>query len=678
MKSITNKLVLAAFLGLFLSTGTVFAEIIPTVRAGSFRSRIAEVQSALNQCTDVFLVVDGRWGSRTASAVRRFQRENGISPVGYVGRLTAEALNDCLDEDTTPFTGNYTHNSNSSYTTQYYNSNSNQSLCPNGMTLASNCTLPLFSTNNTNNYYNYNSGAEGTLVALNRLGSYNNTRVSAGDTDIRVLGVEVTARDGDQRIDGINVSFYNSSNLSNKRITRYISEVSIWLDGVKIGSKSASAYSDESNDTYTYRFTGMNGVVRRDQRSQIIVSVTAQNVIDSVDTDNDSWAVSLGNSTTAIGDGNFISAASANGRYRDYGSDSTGSTYTSNVDFQRAGGTSSDQRYRVTTASNSPVAQTLQVSRTSPTNGQLLLAFDVRAENSSMKVQRLPITLTANSTTGVVPNVEALVKTLYLYVNGTYVASESIPSGSSIQTVTFGQYSRLNQVVGANSTTRFEIRADLNDVESATGNVTTEFDEGDTIRADYTSANVSASVIELNNVNEDTVYNRSGSATGSDQTLRSLGVQVAMGGVSTTSTSNGSGDTLTRTITIPVNIRAFDETAFISQIAQNGITASGTSAVTFTFEDVLGATKSIPYSATLSSAGTPVQNGAFRIDPSTERQFILNIVLTGTAGHNTNLYRVQVNQVQTFADSSLTQGANPQTLNPANAFETTYYTLSLN
>ncbi len=82
---IMNKILIAFILGITLYSGTAFAEIVPIVRAGSSRSRVVEVQRALNECGDIYLKPDGIWGPRTASAVRAFQRDNGIAQVDMLG-----------------------------------------------------------------------------------------------------------------------------------------------------------------------------------------------------------------------------------------------------------------------------------------------------------------------------------------------------------------------------------------------------------------------------------------------------------------------------------------------------------------------------------------------------------------------------------------------------------------
>jgi len=392
--------------------------------------------------------------------------------------------------------------------------------------------------------------------------------------------------------------------------------------------------------------------------------------MDSTDATYETWSINVG--TAIAGTANYVSAVSANGRYRDYGSFKSSSV----IDFQKAGGVSSDQKFKVTTASSNPVAQTVQVSNTADTSDALLLSFDAKAENAGMIIQKVPVVIT--TTNGgvdvVAPNPEAIVKVVKLYANGTLLATESLPTGLSTQTVIFGDNSKLNYTIASNATVKFEIRADLHDIEN-TGFVTTDFDNGDKVSV---SVDSSTMTVELDNGNKDTVSNKSGVSTGNDQTLRADGMMVTMGAMSSTAPSNNAGEIINRTISIPVTIKALDDTVYVDNLAQNAAVATSTNALAFTFEDNAGATKAIVNSATLTSTNATVEGNGYRIDSGTEKTFNLTIIVTGTTGQAQKQYRVQLNQGQSFTDSALTTGSAIQTLSPANAFETGYFALNLN
>lgn len=607
------------------SSSTGFLKVGSGMGAKAYQNvNVKAAQTALNTCVPGSnLVVDGKFGPLTTGVFKAFQASKGIKVDGIIGSDTAAKLAAC----------------------------SGSMVIDNGSTVM--------------------SGTEGYLSNDVKLGAYNSTKVMEGDRDKVVFGFEVLAKDADQKIDGLSIALTNSNGASSKKITRYASEISVWLDGKEIGRKSVSNYSSDSSDVYTYRFTGMTGVIKKDMKGQVVIAVSGTTTMDSTDATNEAWAINVG--TAVSGSTNYVSAVSPNGRYRDYGSAALAS---STIDFQKAGGVSSDQKFKVTTASTNPVAQSVQVSNTSDTTDKLLLAFDAKAENAGMIVQKIPaiVTTTIGLADGVAPNPEAIVKTLKLYANGTLLATESIPSGVSTQTVTFGNISKLNYAIAANATAKFEIRADLNDIES-TGIVSTDFDNGDKVAV---SVNSGTMTVELDNVNKDTVSNVTGSSTGENQDLRAEGMLVTMGAMSSSATSNNDGEIINRTISIPVTIKALDSTVYVDNAIQNAATVSGTNALSFVFEDNTGAADTIVNSATLTSSNAPVEGNGYRIDSGTERSFMVTIIANGVPTEAQKQYRVQLTQGQSWTNAALTVGSAVQDLAPVNAYESPYFSLNLN
>jgi Putative peptidoglycan binding domain len=605
----------------------------------------------------------GKFGSLTFSKVKAFQTANSIMSTGKVGSVTKPVL---------------------------------ATKC--GGAMASTTTVagtPVVTTPGMT------GTGEGTLSNFNRLGTYTNVKVMEGDKDKAVYGFEVMAKDADQQIDGLAVSFYNknivSTTSSSKKIGRYASDVSVWLDGKEIGRKVASSYSDDANDIYSYRFTGMKGVIKAGTKGNIVVGVTGTPSMDSNDASKEEWVVAAGfisgtSATTqafTVSSSNSVSSVSPNGRYRDNGNSVTGS---SSIDFQKAGTDSSDQKFKITTGTTNPVARTVQVSNTADTNEVTLLAFDAKAENSGMKVQRLPITLTvtdggnggvtlpANNTA---IETSAVAKTVKLYANGTLITTETVPQATGSVAITFGSNSKLQYAIASNATVKFEVKADLNDIDT-TGIPTTDFRNGDKIKA---AVSASTAIVELDNVNEDTVSNKTGSSTGEDQTLRSAGVQVLMGTSTTEATPDQAGKILTRTFRVPLTISAFDETVHLSQSAVLAATVGAGNSASFSIEGSNGSVDTyftaVNTNATFTSSDAPVQGSSFRIDAGTTKNFVLTVVTNGASTGSTQQVRVQMNDVKTYADSTLSEAGSAtlapavvQSLTPSNSFETSFQALT--
>lgn len=644
----------------------------------SSSSDVMWLQETLNAVQTANLAVDGKYGPKTTSAIVTFQKAHPSAGYadGIAGPKTIAALNAAGANLSPAQAGTYPAGCTSS---MGFSSTTGMPCTSGTATYPAGCTSSIGFSPTTGMSCSagavVNNGAEGTLSSVAKLSSYNSTKVIEGAKDVVVLGIEATAKDGNQNIDTVKVAFKNANGSSSVKLMKYVSDISVWLDGKEIGRKSVASFSDDAGDVYTYRFTGMNGMIPVGTKSKILVAVSGASSMDSTDATNESWSIGAG--TTQSGTADYITASSANGRYVDYGS----SGITSTIDFQKAGGVSSDQKYRVSTASTNPVAQTTQVSRTQETLNKVLLAFDAKAENGAMKIQRIPVTVTTanGGADGVAPNPEAIVKVLRLFANGTEIANESITTGVSPVTVTFGNTTKLGYAVAANATVKFEVKADLNDIEE-TGVASTDFDEGDTLKVDYSTTNVTNSTIELDNVNGDTVSNRSGSGAGEVQTARSTGVLVTMGAVtSDTPVTNTSGEILSRTLNIPVTVTAFDDTVYLARAVNQGTTVTdNTSAFGFTVEDSTGATKAVTSTGTLTSSTATVSGSAFTVNSGDSKTFMVTVTIPGTTGQAIKQYRVQLNAVQTYLANDLTTGVNEQVLTPSNAFETGYYTLTLN
>jgi hypothetical protein len=627
---------------------------------GSTGTQVKELQMFLNSCPDTALAVSAgaagsagfetmTFGPATKAAVMKYQTKVGASPVaGYFGSITrakaAELGNVCGGTTTGGTT-----------TTLPAGCTSTVGFSP---TTGVSCSTGTTTTTMT--------GTEGYLSNITKLGAYNGTKVMEGDKDKVVIGLEVLAKDADQQIDGLTVAFKNAGTGSAK-FMRYASDVTVWLDGKEIGRKAVSAFSSDSSDVYTYRFTGMTGVVKKDMKGQILVSVSGAPLMDTADATGEAWDVDFG---TTVGTSTYyISALSANGRYRDYGDNLA----LSDVDFQKAGTASSDQKFKVTTSATNPLAQTVQVSNTSDTSDVLLAAFDAKAENAAMKVQKVPVVINVTGVDGVISDTSVF-KNLKLYANGTLLATESVIVDNGItETVTFGLNTKLNYGISSNQTVKFEVKADINDIENS-GVASSDFDNGDKAKVSVDSATM---IVELDNASQDTVSNKSGSVTGNDMTFMSTGVQVTMGTMTSSATANNLGEILSRTITLPVTVKALDETVYLDDVAENAATPSGTQSFAFTFEDSTGATKVIANSVVLQSNASTEGNG-YRLDAGTEKTFTFTIIANGTTGHAQKLYRIQLNDVKTYSDAALTAGATVQDLTPVSSFETNSFSLNLN
>lgn len=69
-----------------------------TLKKGSSGPAVQRVQITLNRLGFGSLTQDGKFGSATESAVRSFQRKNGLDPDGKIGPLTQAVMEPYINQ----------------------------------------------------------------------------------------------------------------------------------------------------------------------------------------------------------------------------------------------------------------------------------------------------------------------------------------------------------------------------------------------------------------------------------------------------------------------------------------------------------------------------------------------------------------------------------------------------
>lgn len=187
------------------------------------------------------------FGPATKAAVIKFQTANAITPAaGYVGPVTRTTIA-AKCSGTTPTTPG----TPTTPTT------------PSGL-----------------------KGGEGTLEINDTLGDVEGD-LDEGDEDVKVLGLELEAKDSDISVQRIDVQFDldDATGGESTQLDDYISEVSLMLDGKVLATMDVDEIDEDSSesDLYEARFTGLNGIIREGKTADLYVVVSAVNNIDTGD-----------------------------------------------------------------------------------------------------------------------------------------------------------------------------------------------------------------------------------------------------------------------------------------------------------------------------------------------------------------------------------------------------------
>jgi hypothetical protein len=423
------------------------------------------------------------------------------------------------------------------------------------------------------------TGTEGELNNDEEVGSISGEDLEEGDDAAEVLGVSFEAEDSNMTIDRVDVDFEATdvSGGQSDRLDRYVDSVSLWLDGKKLAEGDVDE-ADEDSDVYSFRFTGLNGMVKDGDEAELVVAV---DVVSNVDGDDDGaeWTVTIPD------DG--IRATDTKGISDTYFADEYSETFT--VGEATPGDASINE------ASSNPDARTVEVDDDDNTDDVTMLVFEIDAEDQDVTINEIPVTLAVSA--GGVGNTFT---SLSLYQGSTLIDTEAV--GANGTTTTFED---VDVTIDADDSETFTIKADISDIG-------TGFASGQSA-----STTITGSAIDAEDEMGDSVT-VSGTATGEDVTFRSLGIDAQLTSITESNDSDSTPDL--GTFTFKFKVTAFGDDVYISATSTSG----ESNAIVYT---LTGATVS---SSTLTSTADEDGN-AFVVDEGDTEDFTFTVIANGNS-----------------------------------------------
>lgn len=547
----------------------------------------------------------GYFGTQTRAAVAAWQAANGVAPAaGYYGPITKAAM-DAKCVPTTPTTPGEDNNGSST----------------DSVTLKGEADL-------------YRVTVE----------DAEDTTIEEGDSEAELGVVKVNFRNGDARVDRLDIAFDQTSG-SEPDPWDTFDTVSLWVDGDKIAEVDAGSRNDylDKNDG-SLRFSGLNLVAMQDEDVEITVAADIQKNNNGT---ND-WSmramsmrffdaddVATTDSTTGDLDGNLGGPA---------------------ADFSiQVQGT--DDEVIVKTNSADPSATTFEVKDNAKSNWYTVFVFDLDTDDSRNDItfNNVKVGVTVSTTT-----YSTLIDDAELIIDGTTIDSSSADvTGLASTTATIDFDVDGDVTVDAGDRVKAELRLKF---KSTGGNADLE---GATVVASMTG-----NTTNIDAEGTDDVSNVSGSATGKTHTLRTSGVAVGNFSASTptvTTVGTAADDTYgTFTLTFDVTGIGSDE-VYIPLTASLSGTGSGAnfSVLTSTSTSVT-AGDALSGVLTRVSGGDSSTSGYVRLDSGDTAT--LKLTVTFNPASQADSYTVGLTSVG-FAATAV-PATKRTTLSPATDYDT--------
>lgn len=445
-------------------------------------------------------------------------------------------------------------------------------------------------------------GGEGSLDVNGNVSGDLASDVYEGDEGAKVLGFEVEAQDSDIMIERVDVDF-TLSGTGSTHLDDYIDGASLYLDGKKIASLDVSKADEDTNNVYSFRFSGLKGIVKEDDKAELYVAVDTVSNVDSVDTNKViSVDVPL--------DG--IRAVDAAGISETYATANEITPETFSV-TEPVGG-----KVTITEADENPDGTVVSVDDTADTSDVTILSFDMEADEQDITITDLPVGLVTSENAGV----DGPVKRVKLEVDGKTLDTVTIPTsaGTSYQAL----FEDLDYTIANGKTVTFDVVVDLNDTDVTT------FATGTTLYATTTGSN---SAWDVEDEEGDSVT-PSGSLTGNSMTFYedSIGVTLVSVAKSKSFSADASGEKDIGKYDITFKIKAIGADMYIDRDVTadpnrdgSGASASGFQWATTTDSTTGTTTTSATVSATDTKTGDTTSY--YKINDGSERTFTVSVEL---------------------------------------------------
>lgn len=554
MKRIALSVIALAMVFSYSVAGAANYNFTTSLTLGSTGPEVTALQSMLvskGYLTMPAGVAYGYFGTLTQQAVAKLQMANGITPAaGYFGPITMAKVN------TWSADGGATGGSTT------------------GGSTSGSVTL---------------DGGDGDFKDFDVLGSPSNKDVDEGET-VDVFGFEFDADDSDLLVERVDVIASSSNNNVNKP-WKVLEEISLVVDGDEIVTVDASDednWDEQEDDQYRIRLEDVDWKVEEGDTGKAYIAVTASDSIDSDETGD--WDISL--------DTDGVRALNAEGIDVYEGDIDDEKTFTIGVAAE------GDLDVTVRAADNEDMV--VEVSEDDETEEVVLYTAELESETGDNNIEEVVVSIA--TTTGTTNGLSDFVTTLYLFLDGEEVGSESVNDDDAAESITFDD---LDVTIDEDDAIDLVVKADINSQDDNFATTTTGV-YVDGITVDFVDSND----------DDQTVTD---TTNGGDITFGVTGINVTLNGSPEAEVEYGqySGDNDRGTFTISFKVTAFGEDDIY--VGGEGSTDESNAGVTYTISSSTAATIT---KAELTSTADEGENDTFVVNSGDTETFTFVVEMT--------------------------------------------------
>lgn len=482
-------------------------------------------------------------------------------------------------------------------------------------------------------------GGAGSIGDADFLSALNNEEVGEDESDVEVAGLTIEANGSDIELRAVELNFDQVS--AGNDLEDYADEVSVWFNGKEVARLDADEFEDDDNYNKTISLKS-GAIIREDQTGELVVAVSGISNLDSADAGG-TWNVSFPSVRFVDGQGAVITDSST-GDIGETNNDSTTDSDEREFSFNTFA-TAADVELKARLSDDSPDSTVVNVDASSDTDNVELLVFELEAEGSDIEVKDLPITFTVTGAT----DVDAVINTAYLSIDGEEF-SETVSTSAAAAAITFDN---VDYTISEGETVEVVVWVDVNDLDA-------NFEEGDTIKAEFTASNRNSGDYEDETGENLATGDKTGTALGDEMAFYDTGISVKLIETDEEFVAQDSSNNDSATMKIVFEVSAFDGTVYLADTAaattaSTIASATGTAHLYRVTQGSTATTDDLSQIVTYSTAGgaSDSSNG-IKLDEGESAQITLTVSRTSDNAGDAGFFRTYLEAIGWNTDDTTT------------------------